>query len=67
MKHRDSLAVAFLPLGAGCLTVVVLTHVGEAHNLFPSMGWGTEAQRRPLPRFVQRRAEPHLLYFGVPA
>jgi hypothetical protein len=29
-------------LGATCLIVVVLTHVCEALNLFPSMGWGTE-------------------------
>ena len=25
---------------AGCFIVVVLTHVGEAYALFPSMGWG---------------------------
>jgi succinate dehydrogenase/fumarate reductase cytochrome b subunit len=27
-------------LGAGCLVVVVLTHVFEALNLFPWMHWG---------------------------
>ena len=27
-------------IGAGCLIVVVLTHVAEAFNLFPAMGWG---------------------------
>jgi hypothetical protein len=27
-------------LGAGCLVVVVLTHVFEALGLFPSMHWG---------------------------
>ena len=27
-------------LGAGCLLVVVLTHVCEALHLFPSMHWG---------------------------
>ena len=26
--------------GAGCLIVVVLTHVAEAFHLFPGMGWG---------------------------
>src|SRR5437016_11107289 len=29
-------------LGAACLIVVVLTHVCEALNLFPSMRWGAE-------------------------
>lgn len=29
-------------LGAGCLIVVVLTHVFEALNLFPWMHWGLE-------------------------
>lgn len=29
-------------LGAGSLTVVVLTHVFEALRAFPSMGWGQE-------------------------
>ena len=27
-------------IGAGCLVVVVLTHVAEALELFPDMGWG---------------------------
>ena len=27
-------------IGAGCLVVVVLTHVAEAFKLFPVMGWG---------------------------
>src|SRR5438309_1373316 len=27
-------------LGAGCLVVVVLTHVAEALHLFPAMQWG---------------------------
>jgi hypothetical protein len=27
-------------LGAGCLGVVVLTHIAEALHVFPSMGWG---------------------------
>ncbi len=27
-------------LGAGCLVIVVLTHVCERLHLFPVMGWG---------------------------
>jgi hypothetical protein len=34
---------SFLQLfGALCLTAAVLTHVCEALNLFPSMGWGRQ-------------------------
>ena len=29
-------------LGAACLTVVVLTHICEALNLFPWMRWGAD-------------------------
>lgn len=29
-------------LGAGCFALVVLTHVLEALQLFPGMGWGSE-------------------------
>src|SRR5436309_12213333 len=29
-------------LGAGCLVVVVLTHLCEALHLFPRMQWGSE-------------------------
>jgi hypothetical protein len=29
-------------LGAGCLVVVVVTHICEALHLFPWMGWGSE-------------------------
>ena len=29
-------------LGAGCLVVVVLTHVAEALHVFPSMHWGQQ-------------------------
>ena len=29
-------------IGAGCLVIVVLTHVSEALRLFPWMGWGLE-------------------------
>jgi hypothetical protein len=27
-------------VGAGCLVVIVVTHICEALHLFPSMGWG---------------------------
>jgi len=39
-----SKSVPSLPqlLGAGCLTVVVLTHVADALDLFSGMGWGIE-------------------------
>ena len=30
----------FTVLGAGSLLVMVLTHIAEAFNLFPAMGWG---------------------------
>jgi hypothetical protein len=33
-------AVLLQLIGAGCLMIVVLTHVCEALQLFPSMGWG---------------------------
>jgi hypothetical protein len=29
-------------LGAGCLLVVIFTHISEAFHLFPWMGWGLE-------------------------
>jgi hypothetical protein len=29
-------------LGAGCLAVVVLSHIAEGLHLFPSMHWGLE-------------------------
>ncbi len=38
---REKVASSFLQLfGAGCLVVVVLTHVCEALHLFPRMHWG---------------------------
>jgi hypothetical protein len=41
---RTKAVSAFVQLlGATCLLVVVLTHVCEALNLFPSMGWGAES------------------------
>ena len=40
---RDKTGWALLQLfGAGCLLVVVLAHVAEALELFPSMGWGLD-------------------------
>ncbi len=40
---RDKTACSFLQLfGAGCLVLVVLTHVAEALRLFPWMHWGLE-------------------------
>jgi hypothetical protein len=41
MKPRRATVGRYLMLlGAGCLIVVVLTHVCEAFHLFPVMGWG---------------------------
>jgi hypothetical protein len=40
---REKTASSFLQLvGAGCLVLVVLTHVSEALHLFPWMHWGLE-------------------------
>ena len=40
---KEKTFACFLQLiGAGCLIVVVLTHVFEAFHLFPSMHWGRE-------------------------
>ena len=40
---RGKTVCSFLQLlGAGCLVVVVLTHVSEALQLFPWMHWGVE-------------------------
>jgi hypothetical protein len=40
---KEKTFACFLQLiGAGCLVVVVLTHVFEAFHLFPSMHWGRE-------------------------
>ena len=38
-QERDASSV-IQSLGAGCLIVVVLTHVAEKFDFFPSMGWG---------------------------
>jgi hypothetical protein len=40
---RGKTLYGFMQLfGAGCMVMVVLTHVCEALNLFPSMHWGLE-------------------------
>ena len=40
---RQRSVSSFLQLiGAGCLVMVVLTHIFEALHLFPSMRWGAE-------------------------
>lgn len=38
--RRKTVASFLQLLGAGCLVVVVLTHVAEALQWFPSMHWG---------------------------
>jgi hypothetical protein len=43
LHHAAALAPVgwyLMVLGAGCLIIVVLTHVCEAFHLFPVMGWG---------------------------
>ncbi len=41
MKPRLAATGRYLMLlGAGCLIIVVLTHVCETFHLFPLMGWG---------------------------
>ena len=50
---------AFLQLvGAGCLTVVVLTHICEALDLFPWMQWG-------LPNSVGHYLDLVSAFFGL--
>ena len=40
-RHAAALGGWYLKaFGAGCLMIVVLTHVCESFHLFPSMGWG---------------------------
>jgi hypothetical protein len=40
---REKSVGSFLqPIGAGCLVMVVLAHIGEALPLFPWMHWGSE-------------------------
>jgi hypothetical protein len=45
MKPRHAAALGLvgwylMVLGAGCLAVVILTHLCEAFRLLPIMGWG---------------------------
>jgi len=40
--RRKTVSSSLQLLGAGCLVVVVLTHICEALHLFPSMDWGLE-------------------------
>src|SRR5260370_4859078 len=43
MFFREKVVPSFLQLfGAGCLVVVVLSHLCEALHLFPWMHWGDE-------------------------
>jgi hypothetical protein len=43
LSFRGKTISSFLQLlGAGCLVLVVLTHVSEALHLFPWMHWGLE-------------------------
>ena len=40
--RRKSLPLLMQIVGAGCIVVVVLTHICEALHLFPGMHWGFE-------------------------
>jgi hypothetical protein len=43
LLYKGKTVSSFLQLvGAGCVVVVVLTHVSEAVHLFPWMHWGDE-------------------------
>jgi hypothetical protein len=49
---RGKTVSSFLQLlGAGCLVVVVLTHVSESLHLFPWMRWGLEQSVGHYPDF----------------
>ena len=41
LKRKNCVVVLQL-FGAGCLVLIVLTHVSEALHLFPWMHWGLE-------------------------
>lgn len=65
---RGKIVSSFLQLlGAGCLVVVVVTHVCEAFHLFPSMHWGTTAQCRALPRSIECCCWHHAVSCRIPA
>jgi hypothetical protein len=41
MKPRHAATGRYLMrLGAGCMIIVVLTHLCETFHLFPTLGWG---------------------------
>jgi len=40
--RRKTVSSSMQLLGAGCLMLVVFTHLSEALHLFPWMGWGLE-------------------------
>jgi hypothetical protein len=42
-RQRRSASLLLQVVGAGCLLIVILTHVAEAVHLFPWMGWGLES------------------------
>src|SRR6266566_6120679 len=59
---RARTVTSFLQLfGAGCLVIVVLTHLSEALHLFPSMNWGPPTQHWSLPRFLECCSWPHVV------
>jgi len=39
-KHRVTIWRFLQLLGAVCLIIVVLTHIAEAFQILPAMGWG---------------------------
>jgi hypothetical protein len=50
MLVRRTTAFSLQLVGAGCLLVVVLTHICEALRLFPRIGWGEAHSIWSLPR-----------------
>src|SRR5260370_27493365 len=41
--NRRTVCAALQLLGAGCFTLMLLTHVFEQSHIFPEMGWGLPA------------------------
>jgi len=39
-KHKATIWRFLQLLGAICLVIVVLTHIAEVFQIFPTMGWG---------------------------
>jgi hypothetical protein len=52
-------------LGAGCLSVVVLTHIAEALDLFPWMGWGLPASAGHYVDLVNAASGLALVFIGL--